>query len=126
LKKRNEDIRRDKISLAFGGDKHPNWAGGKNRYRGKNWARQKRLALIRDDYTCQKCGITRAKCIKKYHRSPNVHHIKPYRFFNSYEKANDLENLITLCDGCHQKAEWEYRKKYHEEYEKEKSKDVPM
>ncbi|MDR1615878.1 MAG: hypothetical protein LBR98_02565, partial [Syntrophomonadaceae bacterium] len=31
LKKRNEDIRRDKISLAFGGDKHPNWAGGKNR-----------------------------------------------------------------------------------------------
>ncbi len=68
---------------------------------GPNWRSQRRLAKIRDNYTCQHCG----KATKKS-RGLHVHHIIPfYKFNGDYEAANDLMNLITLCYTCHPKAE---------------------
>lgn len=67
---------------------------------GKNWIKQRKKALIRDNYTCQKCG----KTAKELGKNPDVHHKKPIRTFSKDEiesKANDLDNLITLCRSCH-------------------------
>ena len=113
-----ELVRRDKISKAFTGEKHPNWEGGTTCYRGENWHRQRRLCLIRDNYTCQKCGLKKHKT-KDNCKRIEVHHKIPYLFFNGdYEKANDLSNLITLCHKCHAEEEWKFRKENKNEYQK--------
>ncbi len=45
----------------------------------------------RDHYTCQKCGAT--------NNMVHAHHIVP--FADHPEVAYELENGITLCEGCH-------------------------
>ena len=85
------------------GINHPYYIGERIIKRGSNWQSQKRKALKRDNFTCQKCG-------KK--EFINVHHIKPYRFFNGdYKTANNLSNLICLCSACHRKADALIQKK---------------
>lgn len=48
------------------------------------------LALVRDDWMCQGCGDTK-------HRL-HVHHV------NGREESDELWNLTTLCQVCHQEA----------------------
>jgi 5-methylcytosine-specific restriction endonuclease McrA len=81
------------------GDKIYNWKGGYMPYYGENWLSQRRLALKRDNYTCQKCGKTKDDLGK----NPDVHHKKSFRKFGleNYIQANDLNNLICLCGKCH-------------------------
>ncbi|QAS68872.1 eukaryotic-like five-Zn-finger DNA-binding protein [Haloferax tailed virus 1] len=81
---------------------------GYTNYYGANWYQQRAKALRRDQHRCQDCGVTSADLP----REPDVHHIHPItRYKNSYdepewwERANRLENLITLCQSCHGK--WE-------------------
>lgn len=31
----------------------------------------------------------------------SVHHIVNYREFDDKDKANDIDNLICLCESCH-------------------------
>jgi len=77
---------------------------------GDNWYKQRAKALKRDDYTCQKCG---KKGVKKNRRwDVHVHHKRKIAWFANtssgevdYERANDLENLITLCQTCHKVAD---------------------
>lgn len=66
---------------------------------GPHWEAQKNLARRRDQYTCQMCGAV------EQDRAHPVHHKIPFRLFSSWEKANALENLITLCPACHRQAE---------------------
>jgi DEAD/DEAH box helicase domain-containing protein len=66
---------------------------------GPNWIRQRNLARQRDEFHCQICGISEGTV------SHHVHHKIPFRTFTSYEVANQLENLVTLCPTCHRKAE---------------------
>ena len=74
---------------------------------GKNWPKQRKTALERDDYTCQYCGQVGKKVGRRW--NVHVHHKRKIAYFaNSetqtvdYEAANSLENLITACDsGCH-------------------------
>lgn len=80
--------------------KHPeangNFRGGKDPYYGPNWREQARKARARDGHTCVDCG--------KHQRKPllHVHHLKPRRdFHGDYEAANQLDNLVTLCNSCH-------------------------
>lgn len=75
------------------GENNPSWLGGNSDYRGPNWKEQRAKALERDSNTCQHCGI--------FDIGLHVHHIKPYHLFDSYLKANRMENLISLCPGCH-------------------------
>lgn len=77
------------------------WKGGHNDNRGANWRQQRQKARKRDGYKCQACGMSE----KKNGRALDVHHIVPFRKFDDYRKANRLENLISLCRSCHQKAE---------------------
>lgn len=51
-----------------------------------NWLSIKKTIKIRDNYTCQICGVN-----KRLH----VHHKDKNRW------NNKLENLITLCNSCH-------------------------
>lgn len=107
----NEVLRRDKISKAFTGDLHPNWMGGHGCYRGVGWPRAVRDARKRDNDTCQRCGMTKKQSLKKYRKNLEVHHIHPYREYNDdYVRANNLDNLITLCKSCHRITEAEYYK----------------
>lgn len=84
---------------------------------GKNWYSQKKKALIRDNYTCQKCG-------HKGYRKRNgrltveVHHqTKIKEFVNiqtkevDWDAANHLANLVTLCVSCHKVADGHMRPK---------------
>lgn len=80
----------------------PNYKGGVKKngkyFRGHNWERQRHQVLIRDNGKCQFCGMD---------KRVDVHHIKPYKFFNGdFESANQLPNLITLCRLHHNQIEY--------------------
>ena len=66
---------------------------------GPNWKIMRNQARARDGYICQVCGI------KEKEKEHDVHHKTPFRIYKSFEQANVLENLITLCPTCHRKAE---------------------
>lgn len=86
------------------GEDNPSWNGGQVRYYGPTWERQKKRARKRDQYRCQHCRTTVAELGK----NPSVHHITPFREFDDSERANRLDNLITLCEPCHRKWEGLY------------------
>ena len=74
------------------------WSNAPNDY-GPNWAKQRDLARARDGFRCQICGEPEGD--KAHH----VHHKIPFRMFESIEQANQLANLISLCNSCHRKVE---------------------
>lgn len=55
------------------------------------WLQKKAEILIRDNYTCQKCGAT---------SHLNVHHLSYEIAKLAWEYPN--ENFITLCQNCHE------------------------
>jgi 5-methylcytosine-specific restriction endonuclease McrA len=78
------------------------YRGGKlaRHARGPNWEDQAALARERDDHTCQDCGHFQT------HPKLNVHHRTPFRWFDGdWLRANDLDNLVTLCVSCHTRRE---------------------
>lgn len=74
------------------------WTNDPNQY-GPTWPRQRDRARARDNYRCQVCGAP------EQDRAHDVHHKIPFRTFSSAEIANQLENLTTLCNACHRRAE---------------------
>jgi len=54
----------------------------------------RKQVLIRDEYTCQRCGNK---------ENLEVHHIKPKAQFPEF--LCTIENGITLCDKCHCKVD---------------------
>lgn len=65
-------------------------------YRSERWERLRKRILRRDGYMCQSC--------RRYGRSVQatvVHHIKHADEYP--ELAYESSNLISLCDGCHNK-----------------------
>ena len=108
--------RKEKISKAFTGSKHPNWLGGSSYldfggFRGSNWQQIRRKVIERDGFKCLHCGIGRDEHKEKYKCDFNVNHKVPFhQFGGKTELANRLSNLETLCKSCHTKADWKYRK----------------
>lgn len=92
-------------SRRFSGEGNPSWKGGIILSYGVNWAYQRKLALKRDGYTCQSCGVTQTQLKKDL----DVHHIKPFRTFTDYLDANNLDNLVSLCPSCHRESEKQSR-----------------
>ena len=76
------------------------WLSDPNDY-GKDWKMIRDQVRKRDNYVCQSCGRTEEVGKIPFH----VHHKIPFKCFVSIEKANELENLITLCPICHRMAE---------------------
>ena len=91
------------LSRHLAGPNSYRWKGGLGSYRGPNWRGQAKKTRKRDGYICQRCGLSQ----KEAGRKLDVHHITPFREFEDYREANRLENLITLCQHCHQVTEHE-------------------
>jgi 5-methylcytosine-specific restriction endonuclease McrA len=73
-------------------------------YTSGKWLRKKERVLKRDKHLCQDC--------KRYGRKTEaalVHHIKPFEEYP--ELGLDEENLISLCEACHNKRHPEKAKK---------------
>jgi len=87
------------------GELHHRWKGGYDPYYGANWHETRRDALARDDYQCQECGLTNSEHEETHGSSLDIHHKRPLRTFDEPEDANTLDNLISLCRGCHNKRE---------------------
>lgn len=64
---------------------------------GRGWSAVRARARERDEYTCQRCGITEGELGHELH----VHHIIPFRV----SRKNSLRNLICLCPSCHAHCE---------------------
>lgn len=74
---------------------------------GPNWVEQRNEARMRDGYRCTRCNAP-----ERSEREHDVHHIVPFRDYGyvpgrnrAYLEANRLENLLTLCQSCHQAVE---------------------
>jgi DEAD/DEAH box helicase domain-containing protein len=78
------------------------WSSDPNDY-GPDWEAQRDAARARDAYRCQRCGVPERD------RQHDVHHRIPFRAFESYQEANQLSNLVTLCPRCHRRAETSVR-----------------
>jgi len=96
------------METRMSGESHPQWKGGHAKYYGENWQKQRNKALKRDNHTCRACGASK----EELQKSPDVHHLKRIMWYKNqydspewWERANELENLITLCRSCHQR--WE-------------------
>lgn len=72
---------------------------------GPLWRDRRWEAIARDNFECQECGMTMSECRDEYDTGLHVHHIIPYREFDSDEKAHQLSNLLTLCPSCHHEEE---------------------
>jgi hypothetical protein len=83
------------------GSEHYLWVGGGPKY----WAKQTK---IRDDNTCQICGLKEPDIMV-------VDHIKPKSIFP--ELQFEINNLVTLCPNCHaRKTQRERRQKYDKQF----------
>jgi 5-methylcytosine-specific restriction endonuclease McrA len=60
------------------------------------WFKAKAACLKRDKYTCQRCEMRNTQG-----RGLTAHHITP----RADDGGDDLTNLITLCDPCHDYVE---------------------
>lgn len=115
LHKTPEAIARTKqeMGVARVGAKNWQWKGGRFALRsmdcrGPNWTTQRRRAKKRDAFTCQSCGVVFPKKSPRLH----AHHIVPFRTFGyipsvneQYLVANQLSNLVSLCEECHSMIE---------------------
>lgn len=89
------------------------WTNDPNDY-GADWSGIRLAVRKRDQFTCQVCGA--AETLREH----DVHHKTPFRAFiqriapsegldAAREQANRLDNLTTLCHGCHRKVEQNVR-----------------
>lgn len=84
---------KSKLGYKVSGENHPLWLGGKSfEPYTKEFSRQvKELVGVRDNFTCQLCGVPENESLKILAR----HHI-------DYDKANSIpDNLVCLCGSCH-------------------------
>ncbi len=73
-------------------------------YKGARWENIRESILKRDDYQCQRC-----KRYGRMRQAQVVHHIKHADEYP--ELAYTRDNLISLCNDCHNKEHPEKGKK---------------
>lgn len=85
----------------YSGENSKHWVGDYQKYYGSDWNHQRNAARERDNFECQFCGINETV------RQHDVHHKKAFATFGieRHIEANELNNLITLCNSCHSKIE---------------------
>jgi 5-methylcytosine-specific restriction endonuclease McrA len=101
----------DWVSKNRHGPNSPLWRGGDNICYGPNWQKQREKRLEYDNHECVICGMNNEEHKQTYANSLHVHHITPAREFLGsgsridYERANRIENLLTMCVKCHSRYE---------------------
>lgn len=94
------------------GPANGNWKADskdERRYYGPNWKAQRAKALERDSYVCQTpgCDWSQTAHREAFGKGLHVHHIQPLSSFEDrgddvdFERANRLENLVTVCVQHH-------------------------
>jgi 5-methylcytosine-specific restriction endonuclease McrA len=81
------------------GRDHWNWKGGADYYRGPGWRHIRDAVRDRDGWRCVDCGADRRG------KKLDVHHIVAAADWSQPGAANDMENLVSLCPGCHRTRE---------------------
>lgn len=95
---RNKEWREEHLKFIPRGENHYNYKDGRSkllpptRY-GDDWEKIRYVVYLRDNFTCQDCGIKNIIL--------DIHH--KVSFLISHD--NSLSNLITLCKSCHMKEE---------------------
>lgn len=79
------------------GENSPSWKGGTSHHYIGDYFSIRRDIRKRDNYTCQRCGITE----DEYGKEMSVHHIRKYNLFEDKYQANEMTNLVCLCEKCH-------------------------
>lgn len=89
------------------GGGNPNWRHGQSDTHtyGTGWEKTRTEVLERDGFECAICGLSDSAHRRSYNGGLEIHHIKPISEFGTQEKANRLENLISLCSRCHGRVE---------------------
>ena len=78
------------------------YRGGWIKEQGPDWLELREEILERDKYECCRCGMTQEEARKRGH-TLSIHHIVPWRETHD----NSPDNLVTLCQSCHMKEEWQ-------------------
>lgn len=105
------DCESEHKSRTLRGENHPRWKGGVKIWYGPNWREKRAERLEYDDYQCVICGMSNGEHKELHGCNLHVHHIQPARTFLEdghiidYERANRLENLLTMCYKCHGRYE---------------------
>lgn len=109
---RTDKDRKEKISKAFEGEKHPNWQGGTHNVgsRGAGWLKIAEACRSIYNYKCDRCGMSQDDSVIKGWGKLQVNHIIPFHQWLNKNKANSQSNLEALCKSCHTKTDWEWRK----------------
>jgi len=85
------------------------WSDGVYWDYGPDWKERREERLDVDDNWCVVCGMTMEQHKEKHGKELCVHHIQARSSFveggEVQQEANDVNNLITLCEKCHRK--WE-------------------
>ncbi len=90
------------------------WTNAPNDY-GSSWPQIRDRVRERDKYKCQSCGRPETTPSGTGTRQHDVHHKVPFRMFRDetglilHERANQMNNLATLCPECHKMAETNVR-----------------
>ena len=71
-------------------------------YKSAAWRKARAAALMRDHYICQDCLRAKARGeMIRPRTATTVHHIRPID--QRPDLKLDMDNLISLCDPCHNK-----------------------
>lgn len=73
-------------------------------YHSAAWKRCRELALIRDNYLCKECLTN-----KRIRKADMVHHIVEVK--DDMQLALSIDNLISLCNPCHNQQHSEHNSK---------------
>jgi len=101
---------KQKLSDMRKGNKNPNWKNGISKlpYSFEFNEKLKLKIRKRDDYICQKCGMTEEEHLIVYGKVLTIHHI-------DYNKENcEEDNLITTCSECNSRVN--FNRNYWTEY----------
>jgi len=104
--KKHSEEHKEKISQAVRGENHPNWQGGFSK---KDYClsfydeEYKQNIRDRDGNICLNCNTKHNNGTKL-----DVHHI------NYNKKDCTLKNLVTLCDSCHSRSN--FNREWHTEW----------
>ena len=73
-------------------------------YHSSLWLKVRMVVVVRDHALCMDCLKNNIVPLPLYH---TVHHIIPIK--NDYNKRLDINNLICLCEACHQRRHRELK-----------------
>ena len=98
-------LKRNGINIRTQSEAQPRKIGSASqRWKGGSWLWVRKQIVIRDDYTCQICGLREPEIMM-------VDHILPKSMYP--ELKLKMNNLITLCPNCHARKTIRERKTHN-------------